>query len=499
MDYMDSSNPLPPSAPPPPNEQSDAAISNPSQVTASSSVPSSAHQRTLVLTTQQSAALTKHLIMQQQQQQLDYESTHHTVQPSSGAQFYTAAASHPTPHFLDQRRPLPLSIDEPDDDEPLVIHEHPYDDVDDEDDAAAAADNDNAVDDDADDRQPQQLSRNMFDDEPNPSPPNFMPQLVIQRPHHHHHSSTFRAQSPSPATSSSAVVIANQPLSPPHTFYGRLTYKDAVLYISDHLTQIGRNSTTSTVHFHVGKNSFVSRKHLQLLHDTDKCEFYLVCLSKNGVFVDDTFQRKTSQPMRLPRTCTFRFPSTVIRIIFESLYTTAFRDADQANASGAENHKPTPPPAILYTPLKITIPAPAVDNALLVEPSSLLGGDVGPHQQQHQQQRHVAQHVSVVTNTANAMLAVMAAAATTATEHNAGTNALGGSVRFKIKSPFPSPTGTISAANSCPTSPRHHATSFHHDNYIGYTSAAASRSNAAKVGAGCPDVSFAFLRHNHKT
>jgi hypothetical protein len=31
-----------------------------------------------------------------------------------------------------------------------------------------------------------------------------------------------------------------------------------------------------------------------------------------------------------------------------------------------------------------------------------------------------------------------------------------------IKSPFPSPTGTMSAANSCPTSPRH---SNYHDSY----------------------------------
>lgn len=30
------------------------------------------------------------------------------------------------------------------------------------------------------------------------------------------------------------------------------------------------------------------------------------------------------------------------------------------------------------------------------------------------------------------------------------------------KSPFPSPTGTISAANSCPTSPRHNYQDYHH-------------------------------------
>lgn len=37
------------------------------------------------------------------------------------------------------------------------------------------------------------------------------------------------------------------------------------------------------------------------------------------------------------------------------------------------------------------------------------------------------------------------------------------------KSPFPSPTGTISAANSCPTSPRHNYQDYHHHLPIAYT------------------------------
>lgn len=81
--------------------------------------------------------------------------------------------------------------------------------------------------------------------------------------------------------------------------YGRLSYNDDVLYISDHCVEIGRNSSTSSVHFHVGRNSFVSRKHLQMIHDADAGEFYLNCLSKNGIFVNDVFQRKSSEPLKL--------------------------------------------------------------------------------------------------------------------------------------------------------------------------------------------------------
>lgn len=162
-----------------------------------------------------------------------------------------------------------------------------------------------------------------------------------------------------------------------HNVYGRLCYKDEVLYITDNISaiKIGRNSSTSTVHFHVGKNSFVSRKHLQVTFDRSTAGFYLMCLSKNGVFVNDAFQRKSSEPLKLPKTCTFRFPSTTIRILFESYIDHPF-EMPTKTTKAVENSN------VIYAPLKISIP-----------------------------------------------------------EHDK-------------RSPFPSPTGTISAANSCPTSPR---------------------------------------------
>lgn len=95
---------------------------------------------------------------------------------------------------------------------------------------------------------------------------------------------------------------SNSPTPSITNYYGRLSYKDDILYINDQVTDIGRNSSTSTVHFHVGKNSFVSRKHLRLLYEHGVNEFYLMCLSKNGVFVNDAFQRKSSEPLKLPKT-----------------------------------------------------------------------------------------------------------------------------------------------------------------------------------------------------
>lgn len=83
------------------------------------------------------------------------------------------------------------------------------------------------------------------------------------------------------------------------SMFARLSYKDTVHYVSNHAVDIGRNSSTSQVHFSVGKNSFVSRKHLRIMPNDG--EFELICLGKNGVFVDDVFQRKTDEPLKLAK------------------------------------------------------------------------------------------------------------------------------------------------------------------------------------------------------
>jgi hypothetical protein len=82
------------------------------------------------------------------------------------------------------------------------------------------------------------------------------------------------------------------------SFIGRLVSKDNILLISQNVIEIGRNSSKSSVDFHVGKNSFVSRKHLILHYDGH--DFNLVCASKNGVFIDDQFIRKSNDATPLP-------------------------------------------------------------------------------------------------------------------------------------------------------------------------------------------------------
>lgn len=109
------------------------------------------------------------------------------------------------------------------------------------------------------------------------------------------------------------VSTSEQPM-----YLGRLAHKDQILLIQEPLIDIGRNSTKSNVHFHVSKNSFISRKHLQLTFQASTGDFYLICLSKNGIFVDKSFFRNLHEPIKLHKSCVLRFPSTTIRIQFES-------------------------------------------------------------------------------------------------------------------------------------------------------------------------------------
>ncbi|XP_016351189.1 forkhead box protein K2-like isoform X1 [Sinocyclocheilus anshuiensis] len=143
---------------------------------------------------------------------------------------------------------------------------------------------------------------------------------------------------------------------------------------------VGRNSSQGSVDVSMGHSSFISRRHLEIFtaaaEDTGSGEFYLRCLGKNGVFVDGVFLRRGAPPLQLPRVCTFRFPSTNIKITFTAL----------ASVKREKQELESPVKAVQpqISPLTINIP----DNIA------------------------------------------------------------------HLMSPLPSPTGTISAANSCPSSPR---------------------------------------------
>lgn len=129
-----------------------------------------------------------------------------------------------------------------------------------------------------------------------------LPSTIIQKPAIKKYvspSATSSTRTPKAFNNNNNMIGKNSSSSQQYqSFIGRLVSKDNILLISQNVIEIGRNSSKSSVDFHVGKNSFVSRKHLILHYDGH--DFNLVCASKNGVFIDDQFIRKSNEPTRLP-------------------------------------------------------------------------------------------------------------------------------------------------------------------------------------------------------
>lgn len=55
-----------------------------------------------------------------------------------------------------------------------------------------------------------------------------------------------------------------------------------------------------TVDLELGQNSYVSRQHLKIYYETEEEKFFLRCLGKNGILVDDMLVRRNSDPVELP-------------------------------------------------------------------------------------------------------------------------------------------------------------------------------------------------------
>ncbi|KAM8933479.1 forkhead box protein K1 [Pelodytes ibericus] len=135
----------------------------------------------------------------------------------------------------------------------------------------------------------------------------------------------------------------------------RLEGRDFEFIMRTPSVTIGRDSSQGSVDVNMGRSSFISRRHLQLTFSEP--HFYLRCIGKNGVFVDGAFQRRGAPPLQLPIQCTFRFPSTVIKMQFTALY--------------QEEVKPAPPPSMFphISPLKIHIPEPDLRSLISPLPS----------------------------------------------------------------------------------------------------------------------------------
>ncbi|XP_016987597.2 probable serine/threonine-protein kinase tsuA isoform X2 [Drosophila rhopaloa] len=300
-------------------------------------------------------------------------------------------------------------------------------------------------------------------------------------------SSTTTSSSSTNSSTTTSSANASATSSPP---YGELRFNQEVLPITDAVTVIGRNSSTSLVHFNVAENNLVSRKHFQVLYDVELRAFFVQCLSKNGIFVDDFLQRRNVDPLRLPQRCYFRFPSTEIRIEFESYVPDTQSDAAAGHSpslvvsggalgGGGAHVIITPPPRDEIHQQQLHQQQQQLQQHPHHQPPHHL-----PLQQQQQPAHHPLphtphhplHHTTLHQQQQRSGNIVVAPPAGTAAHLIAAGDGPGIYSPLKIsipkkeqKSPYLSPTGTISAANSCPASPRQGFIQNQPNNYNNYS------------------------------
>jgi len=231
-----------------------------------------------------------------------------------------------------------------------------------------------------------------------------------------------------PASPSRLGAWSPEPSGP---VLARLEGRDFEYMMRQHRVTIGRNSSKGEVDVSMGHSSFISRKHLEIQFDPPR--FFLSCGGKNGVFVDGVFQRKGAPPMQLPSTCVLRFPSTNIKIVF------------QAVVNESLPQQPQPPPQNA----QMVVPAPPQPQ----QPPPL------PPPQNFQEQQQQMQTLQVQNPVTSSMVMPVPQRLPSPPKRAKPMPPLKINIPESqepatFSSPCPSPTGTISAANSCPTSPR---------------------------------------------
>ena len=224
----------------------------------------------------------------------------------------------------------------------------------------------------------------------------------------------------------------------------RLETREFEYMIRQSRITIGRNSSKSDVDVDMGNSSYISRRHIEIYHSAPY--FYMVCHGKNGIFVDGDFQRKDAPPFQLPKKCTFRFPSTNIKLFFQSLVpekpslhtiTSAIEHQQAQLLQNSANANGTSSSGQLN--INNGNSSNNNNNNHSVTNNNFIGNDTGARES-------ISKLVNKTTNggfNCKPSALKLPPLRVQIPEH-----------AIDAYSPCPSPTGTISAANSCPTSPR---------------------------------------------
>ena len=78
----------------------------------------------------------------------------------------------------------------------------------------------------------------------------------------------------------------------------KIQWKNQEYFVRQKRITIGRHSSKGAVDVDLGDSNFISRAHLEIVYDQP--DFLLKCNGKNGIFVDDDFQRPSDGYQILP-------------------------------------------------------------------------------------------------------------------------------------------------------------------------------------------------------
>lgn len=101
---------------------------------------------------------------------------------------------------------------------------------------------------------------------------------------------------------------------------GLIRFQNDSYYLNRNYFIVGRKSKFfNKCDLNIEKSSFVSRIHFIIEFNSLLKKFYIYCVSKNGIFINNRFLQRGIPTQLDNLKCTLRFPNTSIKIYFESL------------------------------------------------------------------------------------------------------------------------------------------------------------------------------------
>ena len=100
--------------------------------------------------------------------------------------------------------------------------------------------------------------------------------------------------------------------------HGLIQFQDECFYLNKNYFIVGRKSKFfNKCDLNIEKSNFVSRIHFIIELNSLMKKFFIYCVSKNGIFINNRYVQR-GVPTVLDNKCTLRFPNTSIKVQFES-------------------------------------------------------------------------------------------------------------------------------------------------------------------------------------